>query len=125
MNDNEKQNRIAFGGHVEVDAPEFEGRTQTETQELERCIVRGTNPASRIAVFEMRFPFPSLPHWRFGLRAKEGVTLVQMRALAEQITGLCEQFVAHFDYQAFGLEPYETDKFGLAILEKDTHPTVG
>ena len=36
MHDNEKQNRIAFGGHVEVDAPEFEGRTQTETQDLER-----------------------------------------------------------------------------------------
>jgi hypothetical protein len=122
MNDNEKQNRIAFGGHVTLDAPVFEGRTQTETQDLERCIIRGTNPASRIAVFESRLPFPSLPHWRFGLRAKEGVTLVQMRALAEQITNLCEQFVAHFDYQPVGLEYYERDKFGLAILEEDPHP---
>ena len=36
MNDNEKQNRIAFGGHFVTDPPEFEGRTQTETQDLER-----------------------------------------------------------------------------------------
>ncbi len=121
MNDNETP-KIEFVGHVimETEAPEFEGRKQTEMQNLERCVVRGAVGTQGLVRFDLELPFPSLQYWHFGMRGKDGVSLEKLRLLAEEITELCDQFVAHYDYQPTDeVGYYLIDKWGLAILEKD------
>jgi hypothetical protein len=42
--------------------------------------------------------------------------------LAAQIEELCEGQLGRFDYQPEGLDFYETDEWGIAILEDDYGP---
>ena len=59
--------------------------------------------------------FPSLQFWDFGLLAKQGVGIEQLRALAEQISALCDVAYALYDdgRNLDGVELYEYDKDGL------------
>jgi hypothetical protein len=68
--------------------------------------------------------FPSLQQWYFGLPPKEGVTLEQLEALADQINAICDSAYALFtDREREGMPLYEIDEFGLAILH-DSPPRV-
>jgi addiction module HigA family antidote len=100
-----------------MDEPEFEERKQTEIADNLRCWTEGTE-YGRGKIFFTGERFPSLLHWTFGLIGREGVPARQLYALANQIQELCDSQVAHFDYQPVDLPFYETDKWGLAILDE-------
>jgi hypothetical protein len=105
---------VDFDARPDQPAPK---RTQFETRGLFCSAHAATNGETAIALTGQYFP--SLQLWDFGLMAKSGVSIAQMKELAEKINDICDGAYARFDEgrDMSGKEFYETDEHGLAKLE--------